>query len=244
MMCYDISMYTHHLPYSVALFERLYQDTPPLFPREDREAMQHALEHVKHDANITHEEFETTLIVFGRKLWPYRLAFEEFVAKTEARRADEFFASHVRAFPTLEHWFTDWKRGGGHAADLFCGSWNHVGHLAPEERAALCAVLVETKQDVRSATATVVSGPEKESYRKRILELTILSEAIEEKLQNLRCLADDEQEHPQLVAELRQSVRDFEKGMAFLKKHTTFDNVCHTEARVPVRRKVILSLSQ
>ncbi len=206
--------------------------------------MHHALEHVKHDANITHEEFETTLIVFGRKLWPYRLAFQEFVAKTEERRADEFFASHVPAFPALEHWFLDWKRGGGHAAQLFCGSWSHIGHLMPEERAALCEVLAETQRDVRSATTTSVSGPEKESYQKRILECTVLAEAIEERLENLRRLADDEHEHPLLVAELRQSVRDFERGMAFLKKHTTFEHVCHTEARVPVRRKVIQSLSQ
>jgi len=206
--------------------------------------MRHALEHVKHDAYITHEEFETTLIVFGRKLWPYQLAFLEFVAETEKRRADEFFASHVRAFPVLEGWFLEWKRGGGHAAQLFGGSWAHVGHLKPEERAALCEVLVETQRDVRNATAATVSGPEKESYQKRILECTVLAEAIEERLENLRRLADDEQEHPLLAAELRQSVRDFERGMAFLKKHTTFEHVCHTEARVPVRRKIIQSLSQ
>lgn len=234
-------MHTHHLPYSVALFERLYQDTPPLFPREEREAMHHALEHVKHDADITSEELETTLVVFGRKLWPYRLAFEEFVTKTEARRADEFFASHVRAFPALHDWFADWKRGGGHAPQLFYGSWHHVGHLSAEERGSLCEVLAETKRDIRSATATAVSGPEKEPYQKRILEFTVLAEAIEERLDNLRRLADDEQEHPQLAAELRQSVRDFEKGMSFLKDHTTFEEVCHLEARVPVRRRVILS---
>jgi len=232
-------MITHPLPYSVLLFEQLYQDLPPFFPKAEREAMRHALDHIQHDAEITSEEMDTTLIVFGKKIWPYAQAFREFFEQIEKRRADEFFEAHAQHNPALCAWLPEWQESGGHAYELFRGAREHVGHLSPEERGALCEVLVETKRDLKNATAIMVSGPDKEVYQKRVLEFTMVAEAIDERLENLRGLADNEQEHPELAEEIRQSVRDFEKGMAFLKAHTTFEDVCHFESRVPVRRKVM-----
>ncbi len=219
-------------------------DLPPLFPKADREAMQHALEHMKHDHSLTADEIEATTIVFGMKMWPYRRAFEEFYEKVEQRRADEFFEAHARGRDSLLAWFKEWRGQGHHAAALFRGTAVTWGPLSSEERGALCEVCVAVRQDLKHATLVLVTGQEREAYEKRIVEFKVLQEAIQERLERLRKLADQTQEHPRLATELRRAVRDFEKGLAFLQPHTTFEAVCQLEARVPVRRKVILSLSQ
>lgn len=230
----------HQSPYSVSFFERLLHDLPPLFPKADREAMQHALEHMKNGPQLTQEEVEATIITFGKKIWPYRRAFEEFLEKIEKRRADEFFEAHVRDYPELVGWWTGWKERGQHAHhDVFRGAEASIGMLAHEKRRALCEALVATRRDLWQATLTVATGQEREAYEKRVVEFKVLQEAIEERLAKLRAVADMTQEHPRLATEIRQAVRDFEKGLAFLRPHTTFEEVCHLEARVPVRRAVI-----
>lgn len=207
-----------------------------MFPVDDREAMLHALEHIKKDADITAEQIEDTIITFGKKLWPYRRAFLEFLSQVEKRRTDEFIDSHIKQYPELYEWFRDWQHSGGRMYDLFRGSKEYMEKLSPEDRGALCSVLVETKRDVRDAAALMVAGPDKDAYKKRVLEFQILVEAIDERLDGLRKLADEEQEHPQLADEIRQEVRDFERGLAFLRRHTTFEAVCNAHERAHGRR--------
>ena len=202
--------------------------------------MQHALEHMKNGPQLTREEVETTIIMFGKKIWPYRRAFEEFYEKVEQRRADEFFEAHARGRDSLLLWFKEWRGQGHHASALFRGTVATWGSLSSEERGALCEVCVAVRQDLKHATLVLVTGQEREAYEKRIVEFKVLQEAIEERLAKLRAVADMTQEHPRLATEIRQAVRDFEKGLAFLRPHTTFEEVCHLEARIPVRRKVIM----
>lgn len=237
-------MHNHPFHYSVSFFAQLYHDLPPLFPKADHEAMHHALEHMQHDHQATADEIERTTITFGMKIWPYRRAFEECYEKVEQRRADEFFEAHARQHPGLLSWWKEWREQGHHAAALLRGAGNVWGAFSSEERAALCAVCVAVKQDLRHAATALVSGQERAAYEKRAVEFKVLQEAIQERLERLREVADQADEHPRLAAEIRQAVRDFEKGLAFLRPHTTFEEVCHLEARVPVRRHIIRSLSQ
>lgn len=227
--------------YSISFFEQLLRDLPPMFPKADRETMQHAFEHMKNGQQLTGEEVEATIITFGKKIWPYRRAFEEFYEKVEHRRADDFFEAHARGRESLLAWFKEWRGQGHHSATLFRGTAATLGSLSTAERGAFCDVCVAVRQDLKHATTVLVSGQEREAYEKRIVEFKVLQEAIQERLERLRKLADQTQEHPRLATEIRQAVRDFEKGLAFLRPHTTFEEVCHLEARVPVRRKVILS---
>lgn len=225
--------------YSISFFEQLLHDLPPLFSKADREAMQHALEHMKRDHSLTAEEIEITIIAFGKKIWPYHRAFEEFYEKVEQRRADDFFEAHARGRGSLLAWFKEWRGQGHHSATLFRGTAATLGSLSTAERGAFCDVCVAVRQDLKHATLVLVTGQEREAYEKRIVEFKVLQEAIEERLAKLRAVADMTQEHPRLATEIRQAVRDFEKGLAFLRPHTTFEEVCHLEARVPVRRIVI-----
>lgn len=225
--------------YSISFFEQLYHDLPPLFPKADRETMHNALEHMKHDHSLTADEIETTTIVFGMKLWPYRRAFEEFYEKVEHRRADDFFEAHARGRESLLAWFKEWRGQGHHSATLFRGTMATLGSLPTAERGAFCDVCVAVRQDLKHATLVLVTGQEREAYEKRVVEFKVLQEAIQERLERLREVADQADEHPRLATEIRQAVRDFEKGLAFLRPHTTFEEVCHLEARIPLRRIVI-----
>lgn len=230
--------------YSVSFFEQLYHDLPPLFPKADREVMRHALEHMQQEHSVSADDIEHTIITFGMKIWPYRRAFEEFYEKIEQRRADEFFEAHARQHQALLSWWKEWRGQGHHVAALLRGTGSACGAFSSEELAALCNVCVSVKQDLQHATTALVSGQERAAYERRAVEFKVLQEAIQERLERLREVANDAEEHPRLATEIRHAVRDFEKGLAFLRPHTTFEEVCHWETRVPVRRAVIRSLSQ
>jgi len=229
-------MNNHPLQYSISLFEQMCDDLPPLFPKEEQEAIQHALGHVKKDADITSDQLDDTIIVFGKKLWPYQRAFQEFSERVERHRGNEFFEAHVREYPELYEWFKAWQYGGGHVAELFCGKWKHVGALTAGERVALCHILAEARRDIRHAAITMVAGQERAAYERLIIEFRLLLEAIEEQLNHLRTIANDEQEHPQLAAELREQIRGFERGLALLEPHTTLEEVCSARERMHWKR--------
>ncbi len=222
----------HGFKHSIDMLQRWYNHLPPLTPREIKADLWQALDHLKNDADTQREHVHQTLLIFGKKLWPYRRAFDDVLEQVEKRRSDEFFTAHVGQHPELSLWFKELQSTGVSAHEFFMGQHSHVGGLQPEQRAALCEAIVQTKRDIRGAAAVAVAGPEKEKYQKKVIEYQLLIESIDGQLQRLRALADDEQQHPQLAAELRAKIEHFEMGLAHLAPHTDYGDVCDEYERV------------
>lgn len=217
-------MYGHK--HSLNLLQHFYDHAPPLLPREIKADLWQALDHLKNDADATVDHVEHTLLVFGKKLWPYRRAFDDIVEQVEKRRSDEFFAAHIGQHPELSLWFKELQSSGTSAHEFFMGQNHHVGGLTAEQRSSLCQAIVETKRDIRGAAAVAVAGPDKQKYQKKVIEYQLLSESITKQIDKLRALADAEQQHPQLASELRAKIEHFERGLSHLAPHADFTDVC------------------
>jgi hypothetical protein len=203
---------SHSLPHTLALFGMIIDDLPPLVPETLREDMQHAYEHMAHDVHLTATELDDTMIVFGKRVWPYRQAFAEFYDEFEGLLGERFLLERLSA--KAKKRYQEFLTYGGTFRDLVSG--RPAGFFASVEREELHRVLVHVEQDIREYTVQAVLSTERVRYDKRIQEFTQVLADIETELGTLRSMADSEQEHPDLAAEIRAQVRSFEYGLALL----------------------------
>ncbi|MEK7083665.1 MAG: hypothetical protein AAB932_00325 [Patescibacteria group bacterium] len=217
---------------TLSLFEHVYDALPPLSPEIIQTEMRHALDHVRYDPELTTEELEDTMIVFGKQLWPYMKAFHEFLDVYDGKLGEKFLIGKMP--PAMKKRYKEFKEYGGAYRDL------HSGHPAPffsgEERQALCVALVESSHDVRAHAAQAVLSTERRPYEERIVEFQLILDDIEKRLDTLRQMADDEQEHPELAAEIRAHIREFEYGLCFLGSAPKYEAVCNAEEHFAGRK--------
>lgn len=207
------------------IFERLRSETPPLVPKEISADMDQALEQIRSNFDLTLEELEGTFIVFGKKLWPYRKAFEEFLDVSEARLGEKFLLAQLSR--GLKQRYEAFKTHGGELRDLHTGS--PASFFTASERNELCSALVEMNHEIRKHTVQAVLATERRRYEQRVVEFQIILDDIEKRLDTLRRMADDEQEHPELASEIRAQIRAFEYGLCLLGPEHRYEAVCMAE---------------
>mgnify|MGYP001574372668 CR=1 FL=1 len=160
-------MYMHSpaVAHTLWIFERLYREAPPLLPGEIKTDMAHALEQMRSNFDLSLEELENTVIVFGKKVWPYRRAFEEFLDLYEAKLGERMLIAKLPR--ALKARYREFVAHGGSLRDL------HGGHpaqfFAASERMALCELLIGMNEDVRQHTAQAVASIDRERYEKRVV---------------------------------------------------------------------------
>lgn len=219
--------------HTLTIFERLYRDLPPLVPTSLVNDMAAALEQMRHNHHLSLETLETTLLSFGKKVWPYRRAFMEFYDMYESELAESFLRQRLSG--TMKQRYEEFVAHGGQFRDL------HDGHpltfFSLSQRQTLCTLLVDVTREVRQHTTQIVLSTERRRYEQRVVEFQIILDDIEKRLDSLRQMADDEQEHPDLAAEIRQQVRAFEQGLCLLGPRTRYDAVCSSEEHFVGRRQ-------
>ena len=225
------------------IFHHLYREVSCYVPQETLQDMAVASEAAELDDSLSVEELETMVVSFGKKVWPYRKAFDEFMDIEEGRLGEKFFLQKLspearrayRSFLEEGHTFRDLKRG------------KHVtSHFSPEERTICCAAFVDMRQGLREYVLQEIRGLQREHFEERVEEFLIILKHIEERLDALRDMADLEQEHPHLAAEIRTQIRAFEHGLCLLATNTSYAAVCrageHFEGRrVDLGRYVFLA---
>ncbi len=222
--------------HTLDIFERLCDDLPPLLPADMAKDMQQGLEQMQNNVNLTIEELEETMISFGKKIWPYRRAFQEFVDLHEGRIGEKFLLGKLA--PQMKKRYEAFKQYGGTFRDLHSGAPATFFH--EDERGSLCTALIEVHGEVRDYTRQSVLSTEREHYEQRIVEFQVILDDIEKRLDTLRIMADNEQEHPDLAAEIRDQINAFEQGLCLLAARTEYTAVCqsagHFEGRKAERR--------
>ena len=77
------------------IFERLCRDLPPLVPKKIQEDLSDALEQVQDNISLTLDQLEDTMILFAKKLWPYREAFWEFYRVNEGEIGEKMLCKKM-----------------------------------------------------------------------------------------------------------------------------------------------------
>src|SRR3989344_6703870 len=211
--------------YTLNIFKRLIIKTPPLIPVILKEDAKHAYEQLCHNYDLTLGDLEKTIIIFGKKLWPYRKAFEEFFNIYEGKFGEMFLLGILS--PDLKNRYKEFKEYGGSFRDLYSG--NPAEFFTKEERLLLCDAMIKINDDIHKYATQAVMTTDKVEYEKRIVEFQVVFDDIEKRLGTLRIMADSEQEHPDLAAEIRQQVLAFEYGLCLLGPPHHYDAICKAE---------------
>ncbi len=219
--------------YTISIFERLYNHVEPILPMELRQDMATALEQVKNNYELSLEEIEDTMITFGRYVWPYRKAFEEFIAVYEGHIGENFLISHSSR--KMKKRYQDFKLHGGSLRDLHSG--RPASFFTSDERIELCEVLVSMNQSLRQHAVQSIRSTDSKKFEAKVAEFAQILLEIEQELDVIRRIADSEQEHPQLASEMRAQVRGFEYGFCLLGPEVDFAAVCNMRGHFEGRRR-------
>ncbi len=209
---------------TLAIFHHLYDCLPPLFPESMKQKMERALRHLEESSTVTVEEIEDTMIAFGYETWPWNQACRQFLAVAETQVAEHFLLPKLSL--AVQNKYEEFKRYGGTLADLHSG--NSADFFTSEERNELCPALIETQLEVRQYIERALVGDERPRYLKCVGEFSDRLGEIAKILHHLRGVADQEQDHPVLAAEIRSRVRGFEFGLCLLGPELDYEAVCQS----------------
>ncbi|MEK7500449.1 MAG: hypothetical protein AAB649_07680, partial [Patescibacteria group bacterium] len=140
------------IQYTLAIFDRLYADLPPLVPGAIQEDMKSAQEQLRLNYSLKKDDLEQTIISFGKKICPYRKAFDEFVDIYEGKLGETFLIAQLPR--AMKKRFQEYKAYGGDFRSMYSGA--PATFFTAEERNELCAALVGMRQHVRQHTKQAV----------------------------------------------------------------------------------------
>jgi hypothetical protein len=193
------------------LFHHLYNTLPPLFPADIKQEMAGALSDLISKGG-TASDVEETMIGFGYEVWPWNRAYRDFYNKAEEEVGEHFF------MPTLSPWlqekYDNYKIYGGTLGELRTG--NPTEFFNHEERNELKEALVNLDASLEKFVNQQIISLEHKKYLLRVEEAKILLAEMRRLLFHLRHLGDSEQNHPEIVNEIRSKVRGYEQGLCLL----------------------------
>ncbi len=140
--------------HTIAIFRHLYEFVRGALPADLQAEMEHALDHVERDTELTREDIEHTMIVFGKKVWPYRKALQEMVEHTEGTMGDQLFRSSLSR--SMQKRFQEFLDHGGSLRDIHSGGAVHF--FSSEERVELNHALVDMHEHLRAFTVQRIRG--------------------------------------------------------------------------------------
>ncbi len=206
---------------TISLFRHLYEKLPPLFPEETKTKIKHALDHLENDPTVSLSEIEDTMVMFGYEVWPWNQAYREFLALAEGEVGEHFLLP--RLSQELQTKYEDYKGYGMSLRDLHSG--NPAEYFTSEERVELATALVDLQNDLRKYLEHKIISEYQTKYLSRVQEFTRLLDEMRARIQDLRSLADSEQDHPTLADEIRQQIKAFEHGLCLLGPELRYDAV-------------------
>lgn len=207
---------------TINLFWHLYNHLPPLFPAEVALEMKKELENLASQPNISLEEIEDKMVKFGYEIWPWNQAYKHFLDVATDQLGEHFLLP--RMSDSLREKYLVFKGCNGTLRDLQTGK--AAGFFTSEERAELCAELVDMHLQLREYVNRDLVGINKKLYFSKIEEYEKLLNKIESSLESLRDMVAKEEEGSVLVGEINSKIRDFEHSLCLLGTELDFDEVC------------------
>lgn len=218
-------MYHAQVKHTIDIFERMYNNLPPLLPKEVASETEHALEHLHSDFTVSIEDTENIIISIGKKVWSYWRAFQEFIDMAQGEMGEKFLLGKLS--PSLKDKYKKLKEHGVTYHDLRSGG--PIYFFEEEERMIISQSIVEVDREIQKYVRQMVLGTERKKYQDLIIEFQEILDGIEKRLDNLRLAAEDEAEHPRLAEEIKAQIKSFEMGLCLLGPNTQNHEVLQAE---------------
>jgi len=207
---------------TLKIFRYLYEHLPPLLPEDISLRMKAELESLETQQNIPVEKVEDVMIKFGYEVWPWNQAYKEFLESAENKLGEHFLLPNLNE--QLRHKYLEFKEYGGTLRDMHSG--RPADFFTSDDRNELCRELINMQNNLRDNVNRDIVGLDKNKYLKKVEDFYNLLEEIRGHIENLRKLAQSEQDHPALVGEINAKIRDFEYSLCLLGPELQYEAVC------------------
>lgn len=220
----------HH---TLSVFKHLTDKMPPLVPDDCEKAARETYLQCCENHDLSLSELENHIILFGKKIWPYRKSFDEFYNIHEYNLGEQFLLGVLPV--NLKKRYSEFKEYGGGFQELHHGSAADFFNV--DERNILYISIIKIKEDIRRHAIQAVVTHERPHYEKRINWFKEKLEDIEKRLHNLHMMADKETDHPSLVAEIKEQIKAFEHGLCMLGPAHSYNEICDAESYFAGRKR-------
>ena len=207
---------------TIKLFWYLYNNLPPLFPAEVALEMKSELDFLSGQPNVSLEEIEDKMVKFGYVIWPWNQAYKYFLEIAREQLGDHFLVPQMSE--GLREKYLNFINFGGGLKDLQTG--RPAAFFTPEERAELCAGLVNMQVQLRQYVNRDLVGIHQKKYFNKIEEYEKLLEKIKSSLMSLRKFVSGEEKGSVLAGEINAKIRDFEHSLCLLGAEMDYEAVC------------------
>jgi hypothetical protein len=168
---------------------------------------------------------EDKMAKFGYLVWPWNQAYKHFLAVAQEQLGEHFLLPQMSE--GLREKYLDFKAYGGGLQDLQTG--RPAALFTPEERAELCAALVDMQTQLRDYVNRDLVGVNKKQYLNKIEGYEKLLEKIKSRLESLRHLVTKEEKDSVLIIEINSKIRDFEHSLCLLGAEMDYEAVCQAQ---------------
>lgn len=203
-----------HAWHTKNILAHLARDVEGYIPEDLWQELQDRVEHIERHPDISATEIEEHVIAGGKKVWPYRKAFQDYNDVAENQLGEHYFVSALpqhlhRPYRQAVERGSDWQ-------DWHRGKDVHE-HLTPDQRRDITEAIVAMRQALRVHVVQHIKGVGQDGFWNKVGEYQAVLEAIEAELHALNALAEAEG-HEQLAAEIRAYVQGVEYGFGLLGK--------------------------
>ncbi|MFA6548195.1 MAG: hypothetical protein WCT11_04660 [Candidatus Magasanikbacteria bacterium] len=196
---------------TIALFKQLTDTIPPLFPEDLKYQIKKDLKNVQ-ESEMDLGSLEDMMVQYGYEVWPWNQAFKEILTSTEEKVGEQFLLANL---PNgLQEKYLEYRQLGLSLRDFYSGKL--ANYLDEDQRMLLSVALVNMQTSIRDFATREAVGLKKEFYLNKVQEFKVILEEIKCHLNNLKDLADKEENHTTLAGEIRARVEAFEHGMCLL----------------------------
>lgn len=218
--------------HTINIFERVYNTLPPLVPQRVILAMKNAIERLRSNYDLDVNDLEYIMVVFGKKIWPYKQAFSDFNNSHLHNLREKLFLQ--KSSSNLKKKYEQFIDANGSFEDLYSGLI--ADFFSPEERVELHKLLLDIEEDIHSFATQKLAHDNKKSYLEKIDKFHEILEYMEDQLHELRKFVV-EQENEEFSKEIKEHIRGIEYGFAMLGPTVNYEEVRNACEHVKGRKK-------
>jgi len=200
------------MKYTTQLLQRLLDQLPPFFPPES------AVSAKKYYTEcISLEDSEHGLVALGYAVWPYRQAHRKFLDAAEAALGAHFVLPRVSE--NLKNKLETYRAHG--MDDKHWQSGATADYFNSEERLELSQALALAQEDLRQYTHRQIISTSRKQYLEQVAKYQEILDSLKIKIEELKELAGQADNHPGLQADILDRVNTLEQGLCNLAPEPT-----------------------
>lgn len=207
---------THPHQFTLNLLRSLIEATPIAFSKQRKNEMMATYDGLQKNLTTDVREIEERIIEFGKEIWPYREAYQElyelYGRAEEEEDLKKMLPEELR--PKYEKFIAEKgniEQVRGKALDLEL-------YFTPDERVEIVNAELSAHDKAHKELERSIAGENQEEYFASLEKFRKRQEEINEKLKELRALAEKSEKWK---SEILEKVRTFEEGFGYLERPIT-----------------------